>query len=54
MAHEDLYDRAVEAIDRLFSDTSVSLFRTEAALKDLKNYIDIQIDALMIYEKCEL
>ena len=46
MSNEKLYAAAVEAINRLSSDQSVSRAETCRSLKALQEEIDISIDAL--------
>lgn len=44
--HNDLYERAIEAIQELFADTSVSQLETSESLKGLYREIDINLRAL--------
>jgi hypothetical protein len=44
--HQELYDKAVEALSNLFSDPSVSPSVTRKSLEELKGEINIYIDAL--------
>ncbi len=46
MAHEDRLKAAKRAADELHSDTSVSLKETEASLCDLRDHIEVLIDAV--------
>jgi hypothetical protein len=46
MSNDELYEKAVEAITALFSDTSVSKSETAQSLNDLKGEIDVMLDAL--------
>ena len=46
MAHKDRLEAAKKAVDELHSDTSVSLEETEASLCDLREHIDVLIDAV--------
>lgn len=39
-------DDAIEAIDKLFSDTSVSQSETASRLKDLRDHIDVLLASL--------
>ena len=41
-----MYEEAKEAIDRLYGDTSVSLAVTRSLLTDLRDEIDLLLDAL--------
>lgn len=43
---ERLYKEALEAIKRVFSDTSVSAGQTRISLETLKEDIDVLIDSL--------
>ena len=44
--HDELYDKAVEAITLLFSDTSVSKQETASSLNGLIEEIGIMLDSL--------
>lgn len=46
MKHEELLEKAREAIDRVFGDTSVSQSQTRESLEDLRSHIRIQLDTL--------
>ena len=46
MTHEELYEKAMEAISELFGDTSVSQGETKASLNTLIGEIEIMIDTL--------
>ena len=48
MDHEELYKLAVQAIDNLFSDTSVSQEKTAESLKALKEHIDMSLESLEV------
>lgn len=45
MTHDELVKAAKKAINRVFSDTSVSREETINSLKDLSEEIDVLIDA---------
>lgn len=47
-AHELLRTEAEEAVNKIFSDTSVSQHRTKESLEKLKDYIDERIESLDI------
>lgn len=44
--NDKLYDAALEAINRLYSDTSVSRFKAAQNLSTLRGEIDILLDTL--------
>ena len=44
--HEDLMEKAKEAITAVFSDTSVDQSTTKESLKDLQGEIEILLDTL--------
>jgi predicted nucleotidyltransferase len=44
--HEDLVKEAKEAIDRVFSDTSVPASQTREDMEELASDIDIMLDSL--------
>ncbi len=44
--HEELYERAKEAITYLYSDTTVDPGTTKETLKGLRDEIDILLDTL--------
>lgn len=46
MAHEDLYNKAEEAIKDVYSDTSVLKEETRISLQTLISEIEILLDAL--------
>ena len=46
MSHENLCEKAKEAIQAIHSDTSVSLEQTLDSLEELRGEIDILIDAV--------
>lgn len=46
MSHEDFYNAALEAIDEVFSDTSVSQGETLESLRDLRSEIDAKMNAI--------
>ena len=46
MSNEELYQAAVDAINRLFSDQSVSRRDAKANLKNLRDEIDVLLDCL--------
>jgi len=46
MSHDDLYDAALEAVRKLFSDTSVSQQETKVSLTALIDDIGIMIESL--------
>ena len=50
MTNEELYDKAMEAITDLFSDTSVSSRMCKENLANLVDEIHIMIDSLEIEE----
>lgn len=43
--HDKLLEAAKKAVDSVYTDTSVSLVTTLASLHDLRDYLDILIDA---------
>lgn len=43
--HDELYKKALAAIKELYSDTSVSHQKTEGALRQLVEEIDVMIEA---------
>lgn len=51
--YEDLYDAALEGINALFANTSVSPRQTAEGLSDLKKEIDTLIDTLPVDEDDE-
>ena len=44
--HEILYDKALKAIEELFSDTSITQTETKMSLIALMDEIDIKLDCL--------
>ena len=46
MTNDELYDQAMEAITKLFSDTSVSPSKARENLRTLQGEIDDMIDTL--------
>jgi hypothetical protein len=44
--HERLHAEAIKAADRLHSDTSVSLHETWHSLVDLRNHVEMLMDAI--------
>lgn len=44
--HDTLYKQAKEALNKLFSDTSVSQSETKRSLTALRDEIDIYLDCL--------
>lgn len=44
--HDTLYDKAVEAIEKLFGDTSVDQTQTKNSLQALRDEIDIKLECL--------
>ena len=46
MTNQDLYEKALSAINDLFSDTSVSVDKAIENLESLKDEIDVLISAL--------
>ena len=46
MSNEDLYKEALDAINELFADRSVSTEKAEENLKSLRDEIEILIDSL--------
>ena len=46
MSNEDLFKRAEEAIDKLFSDQSVSAQKALENMEELASDIEVKIDAL--------
>jgi len=51
---DELYDEALKAINKLFSDTSVSRSETKRRLSDLVGEIEVMLDALEHDEAKEL
>ncbi len=45
-SHKKLLEEAKMAATRLFSDRSVSIAETRDSLRDLREHIDVMIDAL--------
>ncbi len=46
MTNEQLYDAAMDAVTKLFSDQSVSMAEAKRNLERLRDEIDILLDAL--------
>ena len=46
MDHDDLVEEAKQAINKVFSDSSVSRAKTKESLKDLISDIEIILDTL--------
>lgn len=46
LSHDELIERAKQAINRVFGDQSVSKETTRESLKDLQDEIDIMLDTL--------
>lgn len=46
MDHEELVEKAKDAINKVFGDQSVSRRETKESLKDLRDEIDILLDTL--------
>jgi len=44
--HDDLYDLALKAIERLFGDTSVPQDTTRRSLNALRDEVQIKLDCL--------
>jgi hypothetical protein len=44
--HDDLLDAAKQAADRLHADTSVSLYDTFDLLRDLRDHVEVLMDAV--------
>lgn len=44
--HDDLFDAAEKAADRLHSDTSVSLDETRRSLSALRDHVEMLLDAV--------
>ena len=44
--NDSLLAEIKDMVSKLFSDTGVSMCETREALKDLRDYIDVMIDAL--------
>jgi hypothetical protein len=49
-AHDKLVKQAYEAVDNLFSDTSVGIGETREDLEDLRADIDIKIESLKYHD----